>query len=963
MAQRRFLRSTILALVFGLGLASCAWVPGLSKSSGVLKGLIDLSRYEYIAIYPASTDEEAMTIALRRKGYNVIQSTSHQNVPQVAGDRFIAIAQCVSSGDNADKAWGRVTATCKVSDLKTATALYEGTGETWAPMFGAAKTRGIQLATEEAFRHLPSSPRGAGLAVIIPQTNATVPTDTLTPPRTAGQQARHRIAVLEFENLTKEPGINWMREAVPETLTTKLHAVRGIQIVERRQLPRIFKEHELGTGDLFDPGQVAKVGHLLGADSLVSGSYAKAGRVLRFTAKFVDTATGTVLATSRADAIVADEASYFAAIDKLADATIESLNARVAIVGGERITIAPDERARMRRSPTVSLEAQEALGFGISAYRLYRREDAANEFRRAVKADPEYVDAWAMLSRVLVDLRRPGAAQAAAERAVAIFQSRGDPRGEAYSLTTLGRVHLLTRRFSDAATYLERALAVAKQLDASTQIDPLANLGFVAYELRRYSDARDLFVQALRLAESVGDQGSVGRILNSIGFIELDQGRIDNAEASLQKSLESAGRTGDKDTQSYALTNLGRLRATQGRYPEALGYLEQSFRIAQTTESDEEATVAVNIASVYQLQGRYSEAGHYAQKALALARSKGNIRLEISSILAIGRIHHGNSEYDEALARYLEALALSEREDDIPSRLMALTNASAVVSYRGDKDRATSLLEQARDLARSRGTEGQQLEVCQSLGRQYQLNQRFADARKELEACLALAERTQANKVVPEILASLSVALTFEGRLSEAYTRAQRSLDLAQPLGEASLVMPLVALGTVRQAQKQFNEAARYLDRAVEAAERSKSIDRELIFRMRDDVRRRGNLETPAQSRPELTGTFVGEITATMPGGNAVSMPVSITITRQGDTIQGTWVTRGSGGTLNGRVDANTISALRAVQSSPCQGEFKGAALVEDGGNSLRGHYSGIDCTGSVTAEFVITRQQLRSGN
>ena len=48
---------------------------------------------------------------------------------------------------------------------------------------------------------------------------------------------------------------------------------------------------------------------------------------------------------------------------------------------------------------------------------------------------------------------------------------------------------------------------------------------------------------------------------------------------------------------------------------------------------------------------------------------------------------------------------------------------------------------------------------------------------------------------------------------------------------------------------------------------------------------------------------------------------------------------------------------IRARQIKPCEGEFGGVAVIEAGGSRLRGSYVGIDCTGPVTASFVVEKQ------
>lgn len=56
-------------------------------------------------------------------------------------------------------------------------------------------------------------------------------------PLPASAQVR-RVAVMDFVNTAKDPAMEWLGPSVAETVTTKLHAIRGLQLVERAQLTR-----------------------------------------------------------------------------------------------------------------------------------------------------------------------------------------------------------------------------------------------------------------------------------------------------------------------------------------------------------------------------------------------------------------------------------------------------------------------------------------------------------------------------------------------------------------------------------------------------------------------------------------------------------------------------------------------------------------------------------------------------
>jgi hypothetical protein len=115
---------------------------------------------------------------------------------------------------------------------------------------------------------------------------------------------------------------------------------------------------------------------------------------------------------------------------------------------------------------------------------------------------------------------------------------------------------------------------------------------------------------------------------------------------------------------------------------------------------------------------------------------------------------------------------------------------------------------------------------------------------------------------------------------------------------------------------------------------------------------------TSVPTHAGLTGTYTGEITGTA-RGQAASIRVTFTLVQNGDNVVGVWTTTGgTSGTVSGTVQEGRISAFRAKQVNPCEGDLTGAAVIEDSGARLRGSYAGDDCTGHVTASFVVNRQR-----
>ncbi len=89
------------------------------------------------------------------------------------------------------------------------------------------------------------------------------------------------MAVLPFENVTKNAEVDWLSVGIPETITSDLTAVPGLILVERLQLSKVMDEQKLQISGAVDPKTSVAIGKLVGADVMVLGAYQKLGPQIR----------------------------------------------------------------------------------------------------------------------------------------------------------------------------------------------------------------------------------------------------------------------------------------------------------------------------------------------------------------------------------------------------------------------------------------------------------------------------------------------------------------------------------------------------------------------------------------------------------------------------------------------------------------------------------------------------------
>jgi TolB-like protein len=110
-------------------------------------------------------------------------------------------------------------------------------------------------------------------------------------------QARMKVAVLDF--IEANGAACTLGSPAAEDLTTSLFNTNKFEIIERRMLDRVLKENQASQSDLFDPEHVAKLGGLLGADGIVTGTVTASRQGYTFNTRVILAESGGVASAAR----------------------------------------------------------------------------------------------------------------------------------------------------------------------------------------------------------------------------------------------------------------------------------------------------------------------------------------------------------------------------------------------------------------------------------------------------------------------------------------------------------------------------------------------------------------------------------------------------------------------------------------------------------------------------------------
>jgi TolB-like protein len=320
------------------------------------------------------------------------------------------------------------------------------------------------------------------------------------------------IAVLPFENMSREEANEPFTIGLHDDLLTHISKIRSIKTISRTSVSQYR-----GTTKT-----IPQIAEELGVRTVLEGGVQRAGDRVRINAQLIDARTDQHLWAESYDRQLT-VADIFAIQSEIATAIAEAL----------RATLSPEEHERLETAPTENLAAYDAYLLGRQ--RMTKRTsialaEAVDYFQQAIEIDPDFALAYVGLAENYeLQGDYSGIAQdemfAKAEIAIGKALELDDRLGEAHA--SLGRIKTFTGDFEGAEPAFQRALQLNSNY--ATAHDWYAIL---LGRSGRFPEALAQIKRGLEL-----DPLS-GIINHDMGYILSALGRFDESLAQFEKVIE-----------------------------------------------------------------------------------------------------------------------------------------------------------------------------------------------------------------------------------------------------------------------------------------------------------------------------------------------------------------------------------------------------------------------------------------
>jgi TolB-like protein len=341
------------------------------------------------------------------------------------------------------------------------------------------------------------------------------------------------IAVLPFENLSRDPDNAYFVEGIEDEILTRLSKIADLKVISRTSTQK-FKSA---------PDNLREVARQLGVANILEGSVQKIANAVHVNVQLIRAATDEHVWAESYNRTLND---VFGVEGEVATAIADQLNAKLTGTEQKAVAAKPTQNAAAYDAYLrgLSIEHNE---YSTNAYVL-----AANDYAEAVRLDPNFALAWARLAalrsflyfnRIEPNTNRAATVKEAADRAMALAPEAGESwiaqgayryRVQRDFAGALAAYQEAQKRLPNNALVYEYMAYVQRRLgrwqDAEVnykkalELDPrdiqlLSSMGNEFYNyLRRFDDALGVINRALEISpDSDSTRGNKANVLQAAG--------------------------------------------------------------------------------------------------------------------------------------------------------------------------------------------------------------------------------------------------------------------------------------------------------------------------------------------------------------------------------------------------------------------------------------------------------------
>jgi serine/threonine protein kinase/tetratricopeptide (TPR) repeat protein len=612
--------------------------------------------------------------------------------------------------------------------------------------------------------------------------------------------ARKSIAILGFKNLSGRADADSLGNVLEDSLWSQLDTGQ-VRFIPPSQVDEMKQNLALGDAtNSLSTAQLESIHKYLGADVLVTGSYALAGApqdpTIQWNIHLESASGGPSLGSVSESGKKSDLNGLVAHSGRLARQQLG-------------ITLSAAEEARLDSSLSSNADAMRYFSDAREKLRMFDVLAATKLLEKSIEADPQFAQAHSALAQAWDSL---GFENKATEEAKKALDSASGLSTEARNVVT-ARYYAATRNWS-------KAIPQYASLWSEYRDEPEYGLQLAETQIRagKPKDALTTLAQVRSQSPPAGIRAQ----------LDLSEARAHEALGDYKEELSSA--TSAADTAQTLGSNLllARSRILQcfaqvnlGDAAKAKPMCEEAKKINLAAGDQLGAARATNdIANAYYYAGNYAEAEPLYQEALGIAQSIGDKYDEAGALNNLGNIQSAKGDHAAAQKTYEQSIGVARERGELGDVALAQQNMAMDLFASGAAARGKEMLAASLKTARDIGDKNlvasilnNQCGIAISAGA-------LADARKNCGESLNIRREGGDRANIGKTLATYGIVQMQQGDLdaaSQSLMEAQGDLEAVNAKSDAAYNR--ITLAALSLEQGRADSAVKYAtDAATELA-------------------------------------------------------------------------------------------------------------------------------------------------
>jgi tetratricopeptide (TPR) repeat protein len=321
------------------------------------------------------------------------------------------------------------------------------------------------------------------------------------------------------------------------------------------------------------------------------------------------------------------------------------------------------------------------------------------------------------------------------------------------------------------------------------QFKLLEEVGNISFSLANYEEAKQYFLQGLKMAERLKDKKLFVSIFSNLVLISFIQGDYTSANEYGAKNLKIAQELGDKRIVAHTFKVLGQVAKMQKKYDKAEEFFQKELKIGKELGDKELiASVLSSLGGLAKVQEKYTNAKTFFEESVKINEELGEKGMIVTNLIELSDLAQSQGNIDEAVRRIGEAQAISNEIKDRSRIANVLEQRGFLAEAQGDYQQAQNYYEESLEIYELLGDKFEIASIYGALGGIARPSGNYDDTKRYLKESLKIFKEMGAKYLIP--LNQISLGLVY--LKTEDFSKAERqflgALEIYEHLGDTERI-------------------------------------------------------------------------------------------------------------------------------------------------------------------------------